>query len=182
LRRFNSIRDTIATREASLVKHRTWSYRFAEEILNSRLDLKKEIIDVVDSSILPFDQLTRPNLNKEFEKRFLEHGWDTQPHVGGDEIDPRLDFMKGRVGVEVAFSHASFIGIDLLKFQIMSYSSLDRIDVGVYIVATSDFIRKMEKEHNQKWEGSLPFEKVKNYLPNVRSAIQVPVYLIGLEV
>ena len=164
------------------MKYRTWSYRFAEEILNSKLDLKKEILDVVESSNLEYDKLSRPNLNKEFEKRFLERGWTTQPHVGGEEIDPRLDFMKGRVGVEVAFSHASFVGIDLLKFQIMSYSGLDKIDVGVYIVATSDFIRKMEKEHKQKWEGSLPFEKVKNYLPNVRSAIQIPVFLIGLEV
>jgi hypothetical protein len=80
---------------------------------------------------------------------------------------------KERIGSEVAFSHASFIGIDLPKFQTMSYSALDKIDVGVYVVATSAFLKRM-KEIGQKWEGSLTFEKVCRYLPNFKSAIQVP--------
>jgi hypothetical protein len=45
-----------------------------------------------------------------------------------------MDFLKERIGIEVGFGHASFLGIDLLKFQVGSYSGLDKIDVGVYIV------------------------------------------------
>jgi hypothetical protein len=41
-----------------------------------------------------------------------------------------LDFLKERNGIEVGFGHASFLGIDLLKFQVSSYSALDKIDVG----------------------------------------------------
>jgi hypothetical protein len=95
-------------------------------------------------------------------------------------MEAKLDFIKERVGIEVAFSHASFIGIDLLKFQTMSYSALDKIDVGAYIVATSDFLKRMI-EVGQKWEGSLTFEEVKRYLPNFKSAIQVPIFVLGLE-
>ncbi len=40
--------------------------------------------------------------------------------------------FKDRVGVEVEFGHSSFIGIDLLKFRAVSYSGLNKIDVGVY--------------------------------------------------
>jgi hypothetical protein len=52
-----------------------------------------------------------------------------------------MDFLKERIGIEVGFGHASFIGIDLLKFQVASYSGLDKIDVGVYVVTTYEFPR-----------------------------------------
>lgn len=93
----------------------------------------------------------------------------------------RIDFMKGRIGIEVGFGHSSFIGIDLLKFQTLSYSNLDKIDVGVYIVVTSGFRKRLCSEYKQKWEGSLTFEKVCRYLPHFRSAIQVPIFVYGLE-
>ena len=84
------------------------------------------------------------------------------------------------MGIEVGFGHASFIGIDLLKFQVASYSGLDIIDVGVYIVTTRNFQKTM-RDYNQNWEGSLSFEKVIRYLPHFKSAIQVPVYLVGID-
>lgn len=95
--------------------------------------------------------------------------------------EQRWNFLKSRVGIEVEFGHPSFIGIDLLKFQVSSYAALDKIDVGVYIVATNDFRRKM-KEYKNKWGGSLTYEKVVRYLPHFKSAIQVPVYVIGLNI
>jgi len=38
------------------------------------------------------------------------------------------------------------LGIDLLKFQVSSYSALDKIDLGVYIATTAGFQRKMKTE------------------------------------
>jgi hypothetical protein len=92
-----------------------------------------------------------------------------------------MDFLKDRVGVEVGFGHASFLGIDLLKFQVASYSALDKIDVGVYITTTRAFQQRLQKEFDQKWEGSLHYEKVCRYLPYFKSAIQVPIYVIGID-
>jgi len=92
-----------------------------------------------------------------------------------------MDFLKERVGIEVGFGHASFIGIDLLKFQVSSYSALDQIDVGIYVVTTRKF-QKHLASLDQKWEGSLTFEKVKKYLPHFKSAIQVPIYVIGIDI
>ena len=88
-----------------------------------------------------------------------------------------MDFLKDRVGVEVECGHSSFIGIDLLKFQVASYSGLDKIDVGVYIVTTKSFQKRMKKEVGLKWEVSLTFEKVTRYLPHFKSAIQVPIFV-----
>lgn len=129
------------------------------------------------------EDLSRPRLNDAFEEGFRNMHWEEQPKVFDQvqEAFVRIDFLKDRVGVEVAFSHESFIGIDLLKFQILSYSYLNKIDLGVYIVVTRDFRKKLIEKYKQKWIGSTTFEKVCKYLPHFRSAIQVPIFVIGIE-
>ena len=47
------------------------------------------------------------------------------------------------------------------------------------MVTTSHFQKTMKAVYGQNWEGSLTFEKVKRYLPYFKSAIQVPIYVIG---
>ena len=165
-----------------------YSYRFAEQVLNSRLTLKNELEDIIFQSATDLSKLSRPEFNEILRQNFVAKGWQSQPSVFDEETDAyaKFDFLKDRVGVEVQFGHPSFMGIDLLKFQIASYSNLNEIDVGVYIVATSKFIREMpllyqESNPKVKWNGSLPFEKVVKYLPHVKSAIQVPVYVIGID-
>jgi hypothetical protein len=92
-----------------------------------------------------------------------------------------MDFLKDRIGMEVEFGHSSFIGIDMLKFQICSYSGINKIDIGVYVVTTRAFQKVMSEQYNQNWEGSLTFEKVSRYLPHFKSAIQVPILLYGID-
>ena len=81
----------------------------------------------------------------------------------------------------------------LLKFQVASYSALDKIDVGIYVVRTGRFQKFMGSHlcaenaqrwgtRSQTWEGSLTFEKVKRYLPHFKSAIQVPICVLGIDV
>jgi len=163
------------------MRFQTFSYRFAEQVLNSKLGTKREIEDVI-SSIRPRGY-SRPELNEAFRAKFLKGHWMEQPQVFEKvtDITAKIDYLKDRVGVEVAFSHSSFIGIDLLKFQTLSYSNLDKIDVGVYITMTREQRRRFEHEYNKKWQGSITFEKVCKYLPHFRSAIQVPVFVYGIE-
>lgn len=159
-----------------------YSYRFAEQVLNSNLSIKQEIENTLLELAFEIQGLSRPHFNLLLRQAFVSKGWEDQPYVFGDPGDPgaRMDFLKSRVGIEVEFGHASFIGIDLLKFQVSSYASLDKIDVGVYIVTTRDFQNKMNREHDNNWKGSLTFEKVVRYLPHFKSAIQVPIYVIGI--
>ena len=74
-----------------------------------------------------------------------------------------------------------FLGIDLLKFQVSSYSALDQIDVGIYVVTTKKFRQHMATL-GRNWEGSLTFEKVTRYLPQFKSAILVPIYVLGIDI
>ena len=161
-----------------------YSYRFAEQVLNSKLTLKHEVESILSDPTIAISILSRPAFNACLRERFVSRGWEDQPSVFEEEADPaaRMDFLKDRVGIEVEFGHASFLGIDLLKFQVASYSSLDRIDLGIYLVTTRRFQRLLKADHNQNWEGSLTFEKVIKYLPHFKSAIQVPIYVIGIDV
>src|SRR5215469_4528258 len=138
-----------------------FSYRFAEQVLNSKLAIKQEVEAVLTSDALEIATLSRPTFNKVLRESFVAKGWKDQPHVFGeqDESGAKMDFLKERVGIEVGFGHASFIGIDLLKFQVSSYSALDQIDVGIYVVTTRQFQRRV-RAYKQNWEGSLTFEKV----------------------
>jgi hypothetical protein len=160
-----------------------FSYRFAEQVLNSKLALKQEIENILISSKIDIATLSRPHFNEILQKAFIAKGWENQPPIFDEPGDPsaRMDFLKERIGIEVEFGHSSFLGIDLLKFQVASYSGLDKIDVGVYIVTTREFQRRMKKEFNQNWEGSLSYEKVIRYLPHFKSAIQIPIYAIGID-
>ena len=148
------------------------------------LALRSEIQDSIAAIKVPADGISRPQLNLEVEKKLEGMTWETQPRVAGDredlEIQAKLDFMKDRIGVEVEFGHSSYIGIDLLKFQTMSFSGLDKIDLGVYIVTTQGFQRRMEKL-GRKWDGSLSFEKVRRYLPMFKTAITVPIFVLGID-
>ena len=124
-----------------------YSFRFVEQVLNSKLVLKQEIEEVLLDPSIELTSLNRPHFNKILENLFIQKGWESQPKVFDEKQDPsaKLDFLKERIGVEVEFGHSSFIGIDLLKFQVASYSSLDKIDVGVYMVTTRNFQKRIEK-------------------------------------
>jgi Restriction endonuclease BglII len=165
------------------IRLQKFSYRFAEQVLNGRLVLKEEVEQLLVSCNDQIASCSRPGFNKLLDEKFVAHGWHRQPAVFDEVGDPgaKMDFLKDRVGVEVGFGHASFMGIDLLKFQVASYSALDKIDVGIYIMTTANFQKEVKIKFNQNWEGSLSFEKVKKYLPHFKSAIQVPIYVVGID-
>lgn len=166
------------------VRLKKYSYRFAEQVFNGKIQTKNELEDIIYSATKNLAILSRPEFNKILDAEFNKRGWVTQPPVfdKDDDAYARFDFLKDRIGVEVQFGHSSFIGIDLLKFQVASFSNLDTIDFGVYITTTAAFQRELKNKYGLKWDGSLTFEKVVRYLPYIRSAIQVPIYVIGIDV
>ncbi len=167
-----------------MLRLQKYSYRFAEQVLNSRLSIKDEIDNIITDHSIDLSLMSREKFNEALRDLFVSKGWESQPYVFNEEDIPtaKLDFLKDRIGVEVEFGHPSFIGIDLLKFQVSSYSGLDKIDVGVHIVSTKNFQKYMFKTYGLNWKGSLSFEKVKTYLPYFKSSIQVPIYVIGIDI
>lgn len=48
-------------------------------------------------------------------------------------------------------------------------------------MTTKRFQKQLTAGHKQNWEESLTFEKVVRYLPHFKSAIQIPIYVLGID-
>jgi hypothetical protein len=72
-----------------------FSYRFAEQVLNSKLAIKQEVESVLTGDTIKIETLSRPVFNKVLRESFVKKGWTDQPHVFGDEDEPaaRMDFL-----------------------------------------------------------------------------------------
>lgn len=81
-----------------------YSYRFAEQVLNARLSTKEEIERVLTDPTINVPSLSRPQFNRLLNASFASKGWQTQPPVfpAADDPSAKMDFLKDRVGVEVA--------------------------------------------------------------------------------
>ena len=95
-----------------------FSFRFAEQVLNSKLALKQEIENILLDPSIELHSLNHPHFNKVLENLFIQKGWETQPKVFDEKKDPsaKLDFLKERIGVEASFIHISFESEDILEF------------------------------------------------------------------
>ena len=85
-----------------------YSFRFAEQVLNSKLALKQEIENILLNPNIELHTLNRPHFNKILENLFTQKGWETQPKVFNENQDPsaKFDFLKEKIGIEVGFTHS----------------------------------------------------------------------------
>lgn len=100
-----------------LIRLQKFSYRFAEQVLNSNLTLKQEIESTLLDPLFNVALFSRPAFNAKLDEKFVALGWQRQPPVfdESDDAAAKMDFLKSRVGIEVEFGHASFLGIDLSR-------------------------------------------------------------------
>ncbi|MEM5775073.1 MAG: BglII/BstYI family type II restriction endonuclease [Anaerolineaceae bacterium] len=173
-----------------------YSHRYADIILNSDYELKREIDDVIKS--IKYDQIcerfeevnyekqrlgNRSSKGKQsvincmFREEFLKYNWELEKNVFNDaQNDLIIDFKKRDVGLDVAFNHRSFIGGDLLRFQAAS-EVRNLIKVGVYICPTKAFAKIVSPSDGA---AMVSFERTKWYLQTLYPVITVPILLIGL--
>ena len=161
-----------------------FSFRFAEQVLSSTLWLRDEVERLLTHPGMDVESLSRPAFTTHLENAFGGRGWAIRtPLLEGDaESTIKLDFLKDRVGMEIEFGHPTAFGMSLLKFQMASPAGLNLLDIGIYVVTTAAFQERLQTQYGQKWNGSIPFERVTRQLPHFRSAIQVPIYVLGIDI
>ena len=95
----------MAVQSSPFLHFKTFSYRFAEQVLNSKLAIKEEILSVITDPAIDVTILSRPYFIKVLKDSFTKKGWQDRPSVFDDEDDPaaKMDFLKERVGIEVGF-------------------------------------------------------------------------------
>src|SRR5258708_2743452 len=102
-----------------------YPHRYADIILNSDYEIKKEIEETVKRVSYKdvLKEYERQNLergtsgkkeiqgkqtiiNSSFKKEFIGRGWEPEKSVfEDDEQDLKIDFWKRSVGVDIAFNH-----------------------------------------------------------------------------
>lgn len=174
----------------------TYPHRYADIILNSDYELKKEIEEIVKrvsykDVVLEYErqniergtsgkkeiQGKQTIINSTFKTEFLSKEWEPEKFVfDDDEQDLKIDFWKRGIGVDIAFNHRSFIGGDLLRFQAAAEVK-DIIKVGVYICAKKDFLKHISPKDKNSL---VNFERTQWYLKNFYPVLTVPILLVGL--
>lgn len=178
------------------MKVKTFSYRFAEEILQHPLyqAAYKELIKVCEECPLPVypgKSTKQPNkdvvqqlMNSFFFKRFESLGWETEPLATPDDNSDELrsDFRKTFIDeatgevlltlqIEVEFGNVASSYRNYFKFQ-LSYS-YSLTDICVLVVPSQHLSTRIDS-------GVSNFEKTCREIPSAKLSITVPTLVIGL--
>lgn len=69
------------------IRLKFFSFRFAEQVLNSNLPLKQEVEQILTDPRIELRNLSRPRFNAILDQLFSEKGWQRQPAVFDENID-----------------------------------------------------------------------------------------------
>ncbi|NIM92101.1 MAG: restriction endonuclease [Anaerolineales bacterium] len=178
------------------MQYESYPHRFADIILNSDYELKKEVEGVIrtieyDTVLKRFEKLNekrqaegkklaigkQSTINTLFREEFGRNEWEIEKNVFNDpDNDLVIDFWKRNVGIDVAFAHRSFIGGDLLRLQAAAEVK-DIIKVGIYICPIKTFAKEVSPRDGSSM---VTYERTRWYLDNFYPVFTVPILLIGL--
>lgn len=157
------------------VEYETFSYRHAEEIINARLSIRREICDVLELVEATNVGIGKDSLTPRIVNAFVKKGWEKEVRVMENQPhEQRFDLLKERVAVEIEFSRYEFLSRDYLRF-LAAYNT-DKIDLGVLITTSKSGLNRL------KHRAVAPYiDRVKADLAWLRSTITVPIWVIGLK-
>lgn len=173
----------------------SYAHRFADIILNSDYELKRELEEVIRSvsfseAVRRYDEENKERqhtgrkllqgrqtvINAMFREQLTAKGWQPEFPVFNDpDNDLRIDYWKRKIGVDVAFNHRSFIGGDLLRLQAAGEVK-NAIKVGVYVTPRQEFARRVLTRGSSTMAN---FERAQWYLKNFYPVLTVPILLSG---
>ncbi len=173
---------------------KTYSYRFAEEILSypTLKSIKDELYDICVKCPVPVyrgksktqrnKDVVQQIMNTYFRIKFEEYGWESEPLATPDENEDELraDFRKkfytddGKsitIQIEVEFGNIASSYRNYFKFQ-LSYS-YGLTDICVLVVPSQQLANRIDS-------GVACFEKCKRELVQAKLSVTVPTLVVGL--
>ncbi len=176
------------------MKHIDFSFRLAHQILEHRpawAELRREVEAIEREEVVSEHESMQRKpaggqsaLNRVFEKRLIPLGWQGQPFLFAASDDSarrwKMDFIKDRIGIEVAFNHAEATPWIFTRLNLAGESSRtqesSRVEVGVAFYAT---------ERLKKWANMDSavgtFELACDWLELMRPIMPIPVMVVGLD-
>ena len=177
------------------MKIKTYSYRYAEEILQHEKykHIYEELIPICENCPIPVykekskaqkkKDIIQQLMNTYFRLQFVNLGWETEPlatpetNADGLRSDFRKTFQTDdgediTVQIEVEFGNVASSYRNYFKFQ-LSYS-YKLTDICVLIVPCYHLSTRIDSAVSN-------FKKVKRELPSAKLSITVPTLVIGLD-
>lgn len=173
---------------------RTYSYRFADEILSAPgySDIRDEILNICygcpipvypgKSARQPRKEVVQQIMNTYFRLQFKAYGWDVEPLATPEDYEDalRADFRRTfyfrdrepiTAQIEVEFGNVASSYRNYFKFQLsFSYAMTD---ICILIVPSYDLANRIDS-------GVSYFEKAIREIPQAKLSVTVPIYVIGL--
>ncbi|MFI5184241.1 MAG: BglII/BstYI family type II restriction endonuclease [Vicinamibacteria bacterium] len=132
-------------------------------------------------------------MNSLFEDFLPDPPWTHQPRLfrqsksgPGVGVDPlkmslwKMDFLRDRLGVEVAFNHAEAVAWQFTRLNIAGESERvlaeSQIDVGVVVAADQSL-----KSWGRMDSAVLTFETCRAWLREMRAILPIPILVVGLS-
>ena len=157
------------------VEYEAYSYRHAEEILNSRMQIFRQIKDAVHSVVEAQVSKDEGNLTAQLMNSFKKLGWEDEVLVADNQSHEQFfDLFKERVAVEIEFSRYEFLYRDYLRF--LSAYNADKIDVGVLITHAESGLSRVK---GKSYAPSLT--RVTDDLLWLRPVVTVPIWVVALK-
>lgn len=173
---------------------KTYSYRFADEILSAPgyCDIKNELLNICYGCPIPIypgksdkqpqKDVVQQIMNTYFRLQFDAYGWEVEPLATPDNYEDalRADFRKTfyfgdrepiTVQIEVEFGNVASSYRNYFKFQLSFAYGLT--DICVLIVPSYDLANRIDS-------GVSNFEKATREIPQAKLSVTVPIYVIGL--
>ncbi len=182
------------------MKIRTFSYRYAQEILEhpNYAEAYDELMEICRACPLPVykdKSKTQPRLdvvqqiiNSYFKLSFSDKGWESEPMVTPSEFDDSLrgDFRKKftkmdlvdasvydiTLQIEVEMGNIASSYRNYFKFQLSYAHKL--ADIAILILPCDELSRRIDS-------GVASFEKTVREIPSADLSITVPILVIGLD-
>ena len=73
------------------------------------------------------------------------------------------------------------IGTIFLKYELLSNRQLGYLDFGILISYTKELQKLINDKYEVKWQGSITYEQIIDYLKVAKGVISVPLLIIGID-
>lgn len=162
-------------RSSFRVQFEALSYRHADEILNSKLSIRKEIVSSIEKVNEAKVEKGSEGLAAKITEAFSTFNWKTEEPVSESQAHQQFfDLFKERVAIEIEFSRYEFIYRDYFRF--LSAYNADKIDVGVLIINADP------KAGRVKHPAVAPsLARIKDDLAWLRPTLTVPLWIVALK-
>ncbi|MHA1223618.1 MAG: BglII/BstYI family type II restriction endonuclease, partial [Candidatus Heimdallarchaeaceae archaeon] len=118
-----------------------------------------------------------------FNENLKLNGWEDKVVI--DTLENTSLFIPGyifkRTGLDLVTDHIVKIGTYLLKYELLSNRQLGYIDFGILISYTKNLQKLMDKRYDAKWQGSITYEQIVDYLEVAQRIVSVPLLIIGID-